>query len=136
MKKLLPNMATSLIFFLLEMVLGAIQTTVKFGAPKATKSGANLWNSYKMAKQDIRALERTRAANIVSTYEIELRDKLNANPYAPNAAQVQTIIERLEGLRKQIMGSITSEYQKPIKKVPGDFSTEEIEAAMEIMGKG
>lgn len=84
-------------------------------------------------KTDIRSFERTRAANIVRQYETELRDKLSAKPNANNAIQVRALIARMEYLRGQIMGSMKP-YVAPIKRDPGgDFSLEEIEAAMDMI---
>ncbi len=84
-------------------------------------------------KSDLRSFERTRAANIVASYENELRSKLAAKPSANNAAQVVAIIDRLQGLRREIMGSIPV-YKAPIKRdAGGGFSQDEIEAAMDFM---
>jgi len=84
-------------------------------------------------KNDIRGFERTRAANIVLQYETELCEKLSANPNAKNAIQVKIIISRMVSLRRQIMGSMKT-YVAPIKRDPGgDFSLEEIEAAMDMI---
>lgn len=84
-------------------------------------------------KELIRSFERTRAANIVLRYENQLRDNLAAFPGAKNAYQVSTIISRLQSLRAEIMGSMKP-YVAPIKRDPGgDFSLEEIEAAMNII---
>src|SRR5258708_3351313 len=86
-----------------------------------------------MMKQDIRAFERTRAANIILNYEDELRARLSAKPDASNALQVKAIIERMAYLRREIMGSMKT-YAAPIKRDPGgDFSLEEIEAAMDMI---
>lgn len=87
------------------------------------------------SKSDIRSFERTRAANIVASYENELHNKLSANPNAGNAQQVETIIARLRALRKEIMGSIPI-YRAPIKRDPGgDFSQAEVEAAMDFLNE-
>lgn len=84
-------------------------------------------------KNDIRSFERTRAANIVSSYENELRSKLAAKPSARNAHDVSIIIDRLQNMRREIMGSMR-EYKAPIKRAPGgDFSQDEMEAAMEFL---
>src|SRR5882724_8500069 len=86
-----------------------------------------------MMKQDIRAFERTRAANIVLNYENELRAKLSAKPNANNAMQIMVLLERLAYLRREIMGSMKN-YTAPIKRDPhGDFSLEEIEAAIDMI---
>lgn len=85
------------------------------------------------SKQDLRAFERTRAANFVKAYEDELRSKLSANPTANNAVQVATLIDRLSIIRGQIMGSMKN-YTPSIKRDPdGGFSLEEIEAAMDFV---
>jgi hypothetical protein len=84
-------------------------------------------------KDDIRSFERTRAANIVLKYENELREKLSAYPNAKNVMQVMALVERLGKMRQDIMGSMKP-YVAPIKRDPGgDFSLEEIEAAMDMI---
>lgn len=86
-----------------------------------------------MAKADIRAFERTRAANIVREYENELINRLRASPNANNAEKIKTIIRILARMRRDIMGSM-QEYVAPIKRGAGnDFSLEEIEAALEFV---
>jgi hypothetical protein len=86
-----------------------------------------------MSRDNMRSYERTRASNIVLAYETELREKLTQYPSAKNAGQVEALISHLADIRKQIMGSMR-EYCPPIKRDPdGDFSLEEIEAAMEFV---
>lgn len=84
-------------------------------------------------KANLRSFERTRAANIVGSYELELGNLLAANPGAKNAQQVERVMTRLRMIRREIMGSVPI-YKEPIKRDPGgDFSHAEIEAAMEFM---
>ena len=86
-------------------------------------------------KEALRSFERTRAANIVAEYENHLRIMLTANPKARNAQDVEVIIQRLARIRRDIMGSMPV-YTAPIKRDPGgDFSQDEIEAAMDFLAK-
>jgi len=84
-------------------------------------------------KDMIRSFERTRASNIIKAYEEELINKLAAYPNAKNVESVRTIVSRLADIRKQVMGSVMV-YRQPIKRDPGgDFSLEEVEAAMSMI---
>lgn len=81
---------------------------------------------------NLRQYERTRAANIVKKYEDNLRESLSRAPNATNAHDVKIIIQRLEHIRDEIMGS----YIPFIKRgEAGDFSLDEIAAAEELINE-